>query len=97
MNDWQIVVLFFAAMFGSIFAGLIGYAQAAKEADKAGTKITFKWFDLVITGGSGFVAGGLYILGNDLSGAAFGAAAIITGIFAGAGVGYTAKKTILNP
>jgi hypothetical protein len=97
MNDWQIAVTFLVTMFGSIFAGFLGYAQAAKEAKKAGTKVSFEWFDLVITGGSGFVAGGLYILGNDLSGATFGAASIITGIFAGAGVAYTAKKTILNP
>lgn len=93
MNDWQIGVMFLAAMFGSVFSGLLGYAQA-KKADPT---VTFKWFDLVLTFGAGFVAGGGYILATDLSETVFGAASIITGLFVGGGFTYAVKKTVLNP
>lgn len=92
MQDWQIFAVWFAALMGAIAGGFLGFRQRLKQ----DPTIKWCWLDLVETAITGTVGGGLWVLLTFLGNMEFGAAAIIAGFLHGAGVDYTAKKTVLN-
>lgn len=88
MFGWQIALVILAPIVGAIVGGLMGWVRSGDD--------DFEVKRLIQTVFTGLIAGGLWLGAVDWSNAQFGPAIIIAGLFIGAGVDYSAKKTVLT-
>jgi hypothetical protein len=91
MTDLQTLGVILAPLGGALLGGLFGYVKAKR----ANPTEPFKLVDLLETIGTGVLAGLLWLGSVTWSDASFGIPVVVSGVMAGAGFDYMAKKTIL--